>query len=139
MRLADLIDNPAEAEPFQGWLALGEAPGRELVFGAIGKVWQPDIDWKPVVVDEFRAFAEPDYAKIAAGFSIRPYGVDRALLSYEARTVGTDEAAGRKFLRYWWLVRRFVHVVMRGAVVTIKDLAEEEPAPVSSEAAEPPR
>lgn len=129
MRLADLFDNSANSDAFSGWLALGEVPGRELVFGAIGKVWQLDIEWRAVTVDEFGDFAEPGYAKLAAGFSVRDYGADRTLLSYEARTAGTDEAARRKFLRYWWLVRRFVHFVMRAAVVTVGDLAAEEPNP----------
>ena len=124
MRLADLLDGGDDPTASEGWLALGEVPGHELVFGAIGKVWQADIDWRPVTADEYRHFAEPDYAKLAAGFSIRSYGAGRTLLSYEARTAGTDDAARRKFLRYWWLVQRFVRVVMRAAVVTVKDLAE---------------
>ncbi len=125
MRLADLLDDTADPGPLEDWLGLGEVPGRELVFGAIGKVWQPDIEWRPVTAQTFREFSEPDYAKIVVGFSVRAYGTDRTLLSYEARTAGTDDAARRKFMRYWWLVRRFVRVVMRAAVVTAKDLAEE--------------
>ncbi|MGI9604771.1 MAG: hypothetical protein ACR2P0_01405 [Acidimicrobiales bacterium] len=124
MRLSDLFDNAANSEGFDGWLALGEVAGRELVFGAIGKVWQPDIDWKAVEVQAFRAFGEPDYAKIAVVFSVREYGAGRSVLSYEARTAGTDAAASRKFLRYWRLVRPFVRVVMRAALVTVKNLAE---------------
>ena len=126
MRLADLFDGSADPEVLEGWLALGEVPGRELAFGAIGKVWQPDIEWKRVTADAFRDFADPDYAKMAVGFSVRAYGKNRTLLSYEARTACTDAAARRKFLRYWWLVRRFVHFVMRAAVITVKDLAEHE-------------
>lgn len=129
MRLADLLDPPvdadAETDALEGWVGLGEVQGREIVFGAIGKVWQPDIDWKPVAADEFAAFAEPDYAKIAAGFSLRRYGRHRTLLSYEARTAGTDDGSRDKFLRYWWLVRPFVRVVMRAAVTTARDLAQE--------------
>lgn len=125
MRLADLFEGYTGPTEVEGFLALGEVPGRELVFGAIGKVWQPDIEWKPVSADAFRGFAEPDYAKIAVGFSMRAYGTDRTLLSYEARTVCTDDEARRKFLRYWRLVRRFVPFVMRAAVVTVKHLAEE--------------
>lgn len=124
MRLADMFDGSADPEVLEGWLALGEVPGRELVFGAIGKVWQPDIQWRSVAVEQFSEFAEPDFAKLAVGFSVRDYGPDRSLLSYEARTAGTDDAARRKFLRYWWLVRRFVRIVMRAAVVTIKEEAE---------------
>ena len=127
MRLADMLDGVAESDGgLEGWLALGEVPGREIAFGAIGKVWQPDIDWKSVAAEEFADFAEPDYAKIAAEFSIRPYGPHRALLSYEARTAGTDAEASGRFLRYWWLVRPFVRIVMRAAVLTVRDLAESE-------------
>jgi hypothetical protein len=64
MRLADLFDSP-EDNVFEGWMGLGEDCGRELVFGAVGKVWKSDIEWKPVAAEAFRDFAEPDYAKIA--------------------------------------------------------------------------
>ena len=127
MRLADMFDDPDGSEGLDGWVVLGEVPGLELVFGAIGKVWQLDIAWRSVSAEDFRDFSEPDYAKIAAGFSVREYGANRTLLSYEARTVGTDPEARRKFLRYWWLVRRFVGVVMRATVRTVRDLAEQEP------------
>jgi len=127
MRLADMFDNGAsDAKGLEGWVGLGEAPGREIVFGAVGKFWQLDIDWKPIPAEEFRAFNEPDFAKLAAALSTRPYGDGRTLLSYEARTAGTDDESRRKFLRYWRLVSRFVHYIMRAANRTIKDLAEAE-------------
>lgn len=132
MRLADLLD-PVDGNSPEGWVGLGDEPGRELVFGAIGKVWKPDIEWKSVSAAAFRDFAEPDYAKLAVGFSIRGYGTNRTLLSYESRTAGTDDAARRKFLRYWWLIRPFVRFVMRAAVRTVKQLAEDAiatPSPV---------
>src|SRR5690348_9392874 len=28
-----------------GWLRLGETPGREVVLGAVGRFWQPGIEW----------------------------------------------------------------------------------------------
>jgi hypothetical protein len=126
MRLSDMFDGPAGPEVLEGWLALGEVEGRELVFGAIGKVWQPDIEWKSVPRNEFAAFDEPDFAKLVVNFSVRHYGLTRTLLSYEARTRGTDEQARRKFLRYWWIVDRFVSYVMRAAVRTAKELAEAQ-------------
>lgn len=128
MRLADLFDNTGDPDGLEGWMAVGEVPGRELVFGAIGKVWQPAIEWKSVAAGDFAAFAEPGFAKIAAGFSVRDYGGGRTLLSYEARTAGTDATARRRFLRYWWLVRPFVRLVMRAAVATVKELAESRDA-----------
>lgn len=89
-------------------------------------MWKPDIEWKTVSSDRFTTFAEPDYAKLAVGLSSRSYGDERSLLSYEARTAGTDDESRRKFLRYWWLVRPFVRFVMRAAVTTVKDLAEDQ-------------
>lgn len=129
MRLSEMFDGQADANALEGWLALGEVPGRELVFGAVGKVWQPDIEWKTVLSDEFKDFAEPDFAKLAVGFSARHYGSNRTLLSYEARTKATDDEARRKFLRYWWLVRRFAGHIMRAALMSVRSLAEEEQVP----------
>ena len=124
VRLADLFDGRAEPEVLGGWVPLGEEPSRELVFGAVGKVWQPQIEWRRVPPEEFAAFTEAGFAKIAAGFSIRSYGEGRTLLSYATRTAGTDEKSRQRFRRYWWLVRLFVGVVLRAALRTAKDLAE---------------
>jgi hypothetical protein len=126
MRLSDMFDGDVDPEILEGWAPLAEEPPHEIVFGAAGKVWQPDIEWKRVPPEEFAAFDEPGFAKIAAGFSLRSYGKRRTLLSYEARTAGTDEASRAKFRRYWWLVRVGVGFVMRAAVKTAKELAEAQ-------------
>lgn len=122
--LADMFDGTGESEVFQDWVGLGEDPPHEIVFGAAGKVWQPDIEWKPLSAEEFADFDEPGFAKIAANFSLREYGDNRTLLTYEARTANTDADSRRRFRRYWWLVHAFVGVVMRAALRTAKDLAE---------------
>lgn len=124
MRLADLFEGSVEPDVFEGWAPLGEEPSRELVFGGVGKVWQLQIEWKRVPPDEFAAFTEPGFVKIAVGFSMRSYGEGRTLLTYEARSTGTDEESRRRFGRYWWLVGPFVGVVLRAALKTAKDLAE---------------
>ena len=46
-----------------GWAVLGEQPGRELAFGAIGRFWQPSIEWHDVPAADFAAFAEPGWGK----------------------------------------------------------------------------
>ena len=89
---------------------LAEARGglpREIAFGAIGKFWQMDITWLdavPETPEAFTAFDDAGWGKIAANFSVRPYGDGRSLLSYEARTAMTDEPSRMKFGRY--LTRR---------------------------------
>ncbi|MGW4393994.1 hypothetical protein ACWEHA_01795 [Amycolatopsis nivea] len=62
-------------------------PGSEIVIGTVGRFWQPDIRWYGVSTmrpEDFAAFAEPGWARIAAGFSVRPCGQARTLVSYEA-------------------------------------------------------
>ena len=103
----------AEGDELPGWVVLGEQPDRELAFGAVGKFWQPNIEWRDVPVEEFARFAEPGWGKIAANFSVLSYGTGAALLSYECRTVTTDAEARRKFARYWWLMRPFIAHIFR--------------------------
>lgn len=105
-----------------GWVLLGEQPGCEIVFGAVGRFWQPVIEWRDVPAAEFTGFDEPGWGKIAANFSVRPYGY-ATLLSYECRTVTTDADSRRRFLRYWRLVRPFVAHIMRATLRTIRDNA----------------
>lgn len=97
-------------------IELGARPGEEVVYGMVGKFWQPAIEWADVSADEFAAFEEPGYAKLAMTFSVRPYGADRTLLSYEARTAATDADAHRRFRRYWRVMRPFAGYVMARAL-----------------------
>ncbi len=115
----------AEGDPLPGWLVLGERPGRELAFGAVGKFWQPNIEWRDVAAEEFTAFAEPGWGKIVASFSVLPYGELATLLTYECRTTTTDSRSREKFLRYWQLMRPFIAHIFRATVRTIRDNAEQ--------------
>ncbi len=113
-----------------GWLALGERPNREIAFGAVGRFWQPVIEWRDVAAEAFPAFAEPGWGKIAANFSVTPYGSDATLLSYECRTVTTDPESRRRFLRYWWLIRPFVAHILRATLRQISANARCASLPV---------
>jgi len=115
----------AEGDELPGWVVLGEQPDRELAFGAVGKFWQPNIEWRDVDAAEFAAFADPGWGKIAANFSVLPCGEDATLLSYECRTHTTDAASRRQFARYWWLMRPFIAHIFRATVRTIRDDAEK--------------
>jgi hypothetical protein len=107
-----------------GWLVLGERPGREITFGAVGKFWQPVIEWRDISSSEFSGFAEPGWGKIAANFSVARYGERLSLLTYECRTVTTDPESRRQFMRYWRFIRPFVGHIMRATVNKIKADAE---------------
>lgn len=109
-----------------GWVVLGEQPGRELAFGAVGRFWQPNIEWHDVPAEKFAAFAVPGWGKIVADFSVVPYGEHASLLTYECRTATTDADSRVRFLRYWRLVRPFVGHIFRATVATIGENAESE-------------
>ena len=108
-----------------GWMLLDDSPGREIVFGAIGVFWTPTIRWNlEVEPQDFAAFQEPGWGKIACNYSTLPYGDHRTLLSYECRTLTTDAESGKQFHRYWWLIRPFVQHIMNATVATIAGHAE---------------
>jgi hypothetical protein len=107
-----------------GWLVLGEQEGIEIVFGAVGRFWQPVIEWHEVGAAEFPGFAEPGWGKIAANFTVLPYGSGKTLLSYECRTATTDLQSRRRFARYWWLIRPFVAHILRATLRQIQANAE---------------
>jgi hypothetical protein len=107
-------------ETMPGWVLLGERPHEEIAFGAVGVFWRPSIEWRSIAREEFAAFSESGYGKIACNFSVRPYGDGASLLSYECRTVTTDPSSRRAFARYWRLIRPFVAHIMRATVATIR-------------------
>ena len=115
----------SEGDALPGWVLLGETADREIAFGAVGKFWQPSIEWRDVEADEFAAFAEPGWGKIAANLSVVPYGEHAALLTYECRTKTSDARSAQMFARYWKVVGPFVGHILRATVRTIREHAEE--------------
>lgn len=102
-----------------GWAQLGEEPGREIVFGALGRFWKPNIEWHDVEPGSFAEFDEPGWGKIACRFEVAPDGPGRSCLTYECRTATTDEKSRVEMRRYWWLIRPFVGHIMRATLRTI--------------------
>ena len=103
-----------------GWLLLGEVPGREAAFGAVGTFWKPDIEWHDVAPEQFAGFDEPGWGKIACHLLVRPDGAGRSVLTYECRTATTDLASRAQMSRYWWLIRPFVAYILRAVLRTIR-------------------
>jgi hypothetical protein len=87
-----------------GWRVLTDVPDREVVVGAVTQPWLADVVFRPLPADEFAAFHEPDYVKIAWTLRADPDGPGRSILRTETRAVATDDVSRGKFLRYW---RRF--------------------------------
>jgi hypothetical protein len=109
----------AEMPEHGDWVRLGADPPNEFAFGAVGRFWGGETTFEQINSAAFTSFDRPGYAKIAASLSLRAYGDQRTLLSYEARTHATDDTARRAFLRYWTLVSPGVGVVMRSLLALI--------------------
>jgi hypothetical protein len=95
-----------------GRIRLAEEPGSEIVVGALTRPFQAHVTSMKIDPATFAAFDSPGYVKVAASFSVQPYGEKRTLLSYEVRLRGTDEAAKKKLSAAW----PFVSPVVRSAM-----------------------
>jgi hypothetical protein len=112
MRLADMGTHGE-------WVLLGEDPPHEIAFGAVGRFWAGETAWERIDAADFGTLDRPGLAKIACNFSLREYGGDRSLVSYECRTLATDEQSRRAFLRYWRLLSPFIGVVLRAQLAMV--------------------
>lgn len=100
----------------QGFQALGEDT---LVL--VGKPWTAGAGLRRV--DDFVAFAEPGYAKIAMDLRAVPEG-DGARLETETRIYLTDASARRRFRAYWLVIRPFSGLIRRSWLKAAKRRAE---------------
>jgi hypothetical protein len=114
-----LADMPTHGD----WVLLGEERPHEIAFGVIGRFWAGETTWEQIDAADFGGFNRPNRARIACNFSLRPYGTTRTLVSYEARTKATDEAARHGFMRYWRALSPFIGIVMRSQLRVIENQA----------------
>jgi hypothetical protein len=83
-----------------GWGVLAEAPGREIVMGAVTRPWEPDVTFRALPPEAFAAFREPGFVKIAWTLRADPDGAG-SIFRTETRVQATDADARRRFRRYW--------------------------------------
>jgi hypothetical protein len=102
------------------WVLLGDDEPNEIAFGVVGRFWGGETKWEQIAAEDFASFDRPGFAKIGCNLSLRAYGEGKTLLSYEARTLGTDEASRRAFMRYWHVVSPFVGYIMRSMLRVIE-------------------
>ncbi len=117
-----------------GFVRLAEDPGREVVFGVVGRFWRltGNILRLPSGSDRegFTAFAEPSsakpgYAKAAMSLLVRAEGRGSRLIT-ETRIHTTDPAAARNFRRYWRLVRPGSGLIRRSWLAAVRRRVERE-------------
>jgi hypothetical protein len=105
-----------------GFLRLGERPGREIVFGVVGRFWSLTQN-APVTGlrgrDDFCAFDRPGNARAAMSFLIRREGRGSRLIT-ETRIATTDAASRRSFGRYWRVIRLGSGAIRRSWLAAVR-------------------
>lgn len=107
-----------------GWGVLAEAPGRELVMGAVTEPWQANPVFRPLPPEEFAAFAAPDQVKIAWTLRAVPRADGGSVFHTETRAVATDPVARKKFRVYWSLLSPGI-ILIRSALLPAIEAAAD--------------
>jgi hypothetical protein len=107
-----------------GWRVLAEEPGREIVVGAVTQPWLPNVVFRGLAPEEFRAFQEPGYVKIIWTLRADPVGESESIFRTETRVTTTDQAARTKFRWYWARFSPGIILIRRVMLGLIKTNAE---------------
>jgi hypothetical protein len=107
-----------------GWGVLAEVPEREVVVGAATKPWEANVTFRALPPDEFAAFSEPGYVKIAWTLRAEPIGATASIFRTETRAVATDAIARAKFRRYWAFLSPGIIVIRWAILGPLKSQAE---------------
>jgi hypothetical protein len=107
-----------------GWRVLAEAPGREIVVGAVTRPWEANVTFRALPPDEFAAFREPNYVKIVWTLRADPIGEAQSWFRTETRAVATDAASRAKFRLYWAFTSPGISMIRRLSLGPLKREAE---------------
>ena len=111
-----------------GWATLFEVPGREIVMGAVTQPWEANVRFRGLPLDEFVAFDEPGYVKIAWTIRADPVGTAESIFGTETRAVATDAAARARFRRYWAFLSPGIITIRWVMLGPVKAAAEQRNA-----------
>lgn len=111
------VDDLASTRDRAGFQVLADEPPREIAMGAIGQVWRLDVPYAHVAAaDDFAAFAQPGYVKVAWACRVVPRGEQASRLEVELRVAATDVRAWRRFRRYFRLIAPFSAFIRRACL-----------------------
>jgi hypothetical protein len=111
-----------------GWGVLAEAPGREVVMGAVTQPWVADVVFRPLSPEAFTTFNDPGFVKIAWTLRADAAGATESVFRTETRAVATDATARAKFRRYWSLLSPGIIVIRWMMLQPLKAEAERHAA-----------
>lgn len=108
-----------------GWVVLAEETGREIVFGAVTQPWLATPVFRSIPPDEFLAFSEPGYVKIAWTLRAEPLDDQRSVFHTQTRVTTTDAVARERFRKYWSFVAPGVELIRMVMLRPLKRAAEK--------------
>jgi hypothetical protein len=114
-----------------GWVELARVSGREVVMGAVTRPWEGKVTFRSVPPDDFAAFREPGYVKIAWTLRADPLASSRCRFLTETRAIATDDAAAARFRTYWAFVAPGVRLIRLLSFASMRREAERQPAVAS--------
>jgi len=107
------VDQVAGGET--GFMMLEERPGEEVVVGSVGQFWHLNIPFAEVNPEQFRAFEEPGWGKLAWAIIVEPLAGGSSI-SVELRITATDEDSWRRFQRYYRLIGPWSRLIRRSVL-----------------------
>ncbi len=96
-------------------MMLEERPGEEVVVGSVGQFWHLNIPFAEANPEQFRAFEEPGWGKLAWAIIVEPLAGGSSI-SVELRITATDEASWRRFRRYYRLIGLWSRLIRRSVL-----------------------
>ena len=107
-----------------GWGVLAEVPDREVVVGAVTRPWEANVIFRALPADQFAAFSEPGYVKIAWTLRAESIGTTDSIFRTETRAVATDAIARARFRRYWSFLSPGIILIRWAILRPLKSEAE---------------
>jgi hypothetical protein len=107
-----------------GWGILADIENREIVVGAVTKPWEPNVTFHALPPDEFAAFAEPGFVKIAWTLRADPIDSGASIFRTETRAIATDGTARARFRRYWACASPGIGLIRRLSLHPLRREAE---------------
>ena len=86
--------------------------------------WKANVTFQGLSPDEFAAFNEPGYVKIAWTLRADPITPTESVFRTETRAIATDAAARAKFRRYWSLLSPGIIAIRSLTLQPVKAEAE---------------
>lgn len=84
-----------------------------FLVGSVGRFWESDIPFRTVPAQDFGAFEEPGWGKLAWEIRFEARGDHATRITVEVRVTAGDDAAWQKFRHYFALIGPFSRFIRR--------------------------